>query len=98
MKLPIQQGNRERVAKTSEFVDQATQVLEGDILLAQQRFVTAMEARLATMPREQKERYFAVLSALVAKLEDPQKSLREILQEMFHETASLIFAELQGQG
>ncbi|GIW45827.1 MAG: hypothetical protein KatS3mg077_3109 [Candidatus Binatia bacterium] len=73
-------------------------VLDGDIVMTQHRLIAAMEARLASMPPQQKERYFAVLSALVAKLEDPQKSLKQVLQEMFQEAAALIVAELQGEG
>lgn len=70
-------------------------VLDSDIVMTHERFIAAMEARLGTMPPDQKERYFAVLSTLVNKLEDPQKSLREILQEMVNEAAALVFAELQ---
>jgi hypothetical protein len=57
--------------------------------------VAAMNARLPTMPLEQKERYFAVLSVLVAKLEAPTKSLREILQEMMTEAATYVFQEIR---
>lgn len=79
-------------------MDEVARVLDNDIVMAQQRFIAAMEARLGAMPLDQKERYFAVLSALVSKLEDPEKSLREILQEMVNEAAALVFAELQAGG
>jgi hypothetical protein len=69
--------------------------LESQVRMTHDRFVAAMNARLPTMPLEQKERYFAVLSALVAKLETPPKSLREILQEMMAETAAYLFQEIR---
>jgi len=57
------------------------------------RFVKAMDGRVGAMSLETKERYFAVLSTLVAKLEEPEKSLREIAQEMIAEAASAILLE-----
>ena len=71
-----------------------TAALDSDIKMTHQRFMHAMESRLGDMAVETKERYFAVLSALVVKLETPGKPLREILQELMSEAASLIFAEL----
>jgi hypothetical protein len=70
------------------------QDLEKQILATQQRFQTAMQARLAYMSLETKERYFAVLSLLAAKLEDPHKPLREVLQEVVIESAPYIAQEL----
>ena len=69
--------------------------LDSDIKMTQERFVAAMEDRLAEMPLETKERYFAVLSLLVAKLEDPAKPLPQILQEVVAEGATMVMAELQ---
>ena len=43
-----------------------------------------------------KERYFAVLSVLVAKLEASDKPMRDIMQEMMAEAATVILQELQG--
>lgn len=83
------------MTERSPDLEEIARVLDADIVLTQQRFVAAMEARLGAMPLEQKERYFAVLSALVAKLEDPNKTLRQILQEMMSEATTLILAELQ---
>ena len=68
--------------------------LDNQVHMTHDRFVTAMNARLPTMPLEQKERYFAVLSALVAKLEEPAKPLREVLQEMMAEAATYVFQEM----
>lgn len=68
--------------------------LENQVRMTHDRFVAAMNDRLPTMPLEQKERYFAVLSALVTKLETPAKSLREILQEMMAEAAAYVFQEM----
>lgn len=69
--------------------------LDSDIRMTQGRFTDAMESRLAQMPLETKERYFAVLSLLVAKLEDPAKPLAQILQEVIAEGATMVMAELQ---
>jgi len=55
-----------------------------------------MAERLGTMRLDTKERYFAVLSVLVAKLEASDKSMREIMQEMMGEAATVILQELQG--
>lgn len=68
--------------------------LDSDIAMAHERFLTAMEARLARMDVELKERYFAVLSALVSKLEEQDKPLREVLREMMAESAHLVLREL----
>ena len=71
--------------------------VEAQLQMTHQRFVAAMNARLPAMPLEQKERYFAVLSTLVAKLEDTDKPLRDILQEMMAEAATYLFQEMQGR-
>jgi hypothetical protein len=47
------------------------------------------------MSLETKERYFALLSKLTGKLEDGGKSLREIMQEMMADAASVILQEMQ---
>lgn len=71
--------------------------LDKQIILAQNRFQKAMTARLIRMSLESKERYFAVLSSLVEKLEDPDKPLREVLQDVVIESAPYIAQELSGQ-
>ncbi len=68
--------------------------LGDQIRMTHDRFVTAMNSRVPAMPLEQKERYFAVLSALTTKLESP-KPLRDVMQEMMAEFASLVFQELR---
>jgi hypothetical protein len=68
--------------------------LDSDICTAHRRFLSAMESRLPAMALETKERYFAILSSLVGKLEMEDKHLREVLQEMMAETAGYIFQEL----
>jgi len=68
--------------------------LDGEIAMAHERFVRAMETRLPTVALESKERYFAILSLLVSKLEEPQKSLRDIVNELMVEAASHLMAEL----
>src|SRR5262249_48946671 len=69
--------------------------LDRQIATTHRRFVKAMEGRVPTMSLETKERYFAVLSTLVGKLESPEKPMREVMQEMMSEAASLILQELQ---
>jgi hypothetical protein len=70
------------------------QDLDKQIIATQHRFQRAMRARLAHMTPESKERYFAVLSLLVTKLEDPNKPLREVLQDVVIESAPYIAQEL----
>ena len=69
--------------------------LDRQIAATHQRFAKAMEARLPAMNPETKERYFAVLSNLVAKLESVEKPMREVMQEMMSEAAALILQEMQ---
>lgn len=70
--------------------------LNKQILAAQQRFQKAMKERLPRMTLESKERYFAVLSMLVTKLEDHNKPLRSVLQEVLFESAPHIAQEISG--
>jgi ATP-dependent Zn protease len=70
--------------------------LDRQITATHRRLVKAMDARLPSLTLETKERYFAVLSMLVAKLETSEKTLKEILQEMMFEAGSVILQELQG--
>ena len=70
--------------------------LDRQIIATHRRFVKAMEGRLGSMSAETKERYFAVLSTLVEKLEASEKPMREVMQEMMTEAATLILQELQG--
>jgi hypothetical protein len=68
--------------------------LDSDITAAHERFMAAMESRLPVMSLEVKERYFAILSSLVGKLETPDKHLRDVLREMMSEAAAFIFQEI----
>lgn len=68
--------------------------LDRQIAMTHERLVLAVGARLPTMALETKERYFAVLSTLEAKLSDPEKPLRAVLQEVMAETAGIILQEL----
>ena len=70
--------------------------LDRQIAATHRRFVKAMDVRVPDLPPETKERYFAVLSMLVGKLETSDKGLKEILQEMMFEAGSVILQELQG--
>ncbi len=71
-----------------------SRALDSDIAMTHDRFVLAMKQRVPDLPLESKERYFAVLSMLVSKLESPEKNLREILSEMMVEAANVIMAEM----
>ena len=70
--------------------------LESQIRMTHDRFVSAMNGRLPAMTMEQKERYFAVLSGLVGRLEDAEKPLKTVLQEMMAEAAPYLFREMNG--
>jgi hypothetical protein len=72
------------------------QDLEGQISMTHERFTFAINGRLPAMTLEQKERYFAVLSSLVVRLEDTSKPLKVILQEMMAEAAPYLFREMNG--
>lgn len=74
--------------------DMLSRALDGDIAMVHERFVHAMEARLPTLELASKERYFAVLATLVAKLEIPEKTLREVLTEMMGEVGRHLMEEL----
>jgi hypothetical protein len=71
-----------------------SRALDGDIAMAHERLIAAMENRVPDLPLETKERYFAVLSILVGKLELPEKSLGEVLREMMVEAASHLIEEM----
>jgi hypothetical protein len=64
--------------------------------MTHERFTVAMNGRVPAMTLEQKERYFAVLSGLVTRLEDSEKPLRVVLQEMMAEAAPYLFREMNG--
>ncbi len=66
--------------------------LDRDICTAHERFLAAMETRLPAMNLETKERYFAILSTLVGKLEMREKDLRQVVQEMMAEGGGLYLA------
>jgi len=68
--------------------------LNSDIAMTHERFVAAMASRLPTMSLAMKETYFAVLANLVGKLEDEDKPLRRILEEMMMESSALILQQM----
>jgi len=70
--------------------------LDRQIIATHRRFMKAMDGRLGSMSADTKERYFAVLSTLVGKLETDQKPLQEIMQEMMSEVMSILLQEMQG--
>lgn len=74
--------------------DELDRDLAEQIWMTHERFVRAMNARLPAMSLEQKERYFVVLSSLVGRLEDAEKGLKAVLQEMMAEAAPYLFHEI----
>ncbi len=74
--------------------EMVSRALEGDIKIAHERFVRAMEARLPTLELASKERYFAVLTMLVAKLEAQEKPMRQVLGEMMAEAGRHLMEEM----
>ena len=71
--------------------------LDKQIIATHKRFQKVMQARLPHMSLGTKERYFAVLSLLVTKLEDSDKPLRDVLQDVLIESAPYIAQELSSQ-
>ena len=59
-----------------------------------ERFCELMEERLQAADVELIERYFGLLSKLVDKLDEDEKTLRQVAQEMVAESAAQIIAEL----
>jgi hypothetical protein len=55
-----------------------------------------MDVRIPGMESEFKERYFALLSAVVAKLETADKSLRDVVQETMADAMNFVLQEMQG--
>src|SRR6185295_7243936 len=68
--------------------------LDRQIVATHRRFVKAMDGRLGTMGADTKERYFAVLAVLVTKLEETDKPLKEVMQEMVSEAGHMILQEM----
>jgi hypothetical protein len=68
--------------------------LGADIAACQQRFVAAMTKRLPQMTLEERERYLALLSPLVGRLEETGKPLRQVFQETATEVLPILMQEL----
>lgn len=66
------------------------------IAATHRRFVKAMDGRLDSMSPEMRETYFALLSKLVTKLEDDDKPLRDVMQEMMAEAMTDVLQMVQG--
>jgi hypothetical protein len=65
------------------------------IAVTHKRFVKAMEGRLGTMSPETKDAYFVILTKLVDKLENDEKPLKEIMQEMMAEAMTEVLQMIQ---
>lgn len=59
-----------------------------------QHFVHLMNERLPEVGERELELYMGVLGKLTAKLENKDKSIRDVAQEVFAEIASLVMAEM----
>ncbi len=73
-------------------------MLQSDIEMTQERFCGAMAGRLPDLADDTLERYFGALSKMVEKLEDHEKSLGQVLNEMLGEVATLVMQEMQRDG
>ena len=73
--------------------DPITTQLGDDIVTAHERLTAAIRARLPDMTREERERYFALLAPLVAKIEEVDKPLKRVFQEAMAELLPIV---LQG--
>ena len=78
-------------------VDLLSRALDADIAMVHERFVRAMEVRVPTLELASKERYFAVLTILVGKLETPEKNMREILIEVMAEAGRHLMEEMNAR-
>jgi hypothetical protein len=58
------------------------------------RFSALMLERMKGASGEEVERYFAMMTKMVAKLEDEDKTLRDVLREMAAEYAAVVLMEL----
>jgi hypothetical protein len=85
-----------REETTMDSID-SSRALDAEIVMTHQRFVAAMETRLPSLEHASKERYFAVLSILVGKLETSEKNMREILVEMMAEAGRHLMEEMSGR-
>ena len=61
-----------------------------DIEACHERFVAAMARRLPQMPLDERERYFALLSPLVGRLEETTKPLKQVFQETVTEALPIL--------
>jgi hypothetical protein len=70
--------------------DAIREQLGRDIILTHERLQTAIAARLPHMSTEERERYLALVSPLVGKLEETGKPLRQVLQEAMAELLPVV--------
>lgn len=65
-----------------------------DIVLTHERLQAAIELRLPGMSLEERERYLALVSPLVTKLEETAKPLRDVIREVIVELLPLVMQGL----
>jgi hypothetical protein len=74
----------------------ATDDVDKQIATTHRRLVKAMDQRVPAMEPQFKERYFALLSSVVAKLELADKPLKDVVQETMADAMSFVLQEMQG--
>ncbi len=74
--------------------DPITEQLGRDIEMVHERLDEAIRKRLPGMSREERERYLALLSPIVAKIEEVDKPLRAVLQEALGELLPVVMQGL----
>ncbi len=74
--------------------DAISKDLDRQILETHERFAQVIARRLPAMSLEQKERYFALLSLVVNKLDDAGKPMKQVLQELVGEALPIVMSEL----
>ncbi len=68
--------------------------LRSQIAQSHLRLGELMDKRLGSSDVDDLEKYFAVLSRLIGKLEEPEKPLKVVAREMVSETAATVISEL----
>lgn len=74
--------------------DPIAEDLGRQIMDTHERLNAAIRDRLPNIDREGRERYLALLSVAVGKLEERDKSMREVLQAIVAEALPMVMAEL----
>ncbi len=88
---------RKRVDEIEQQMSEESEIrehLQRQIIETHQAFPGLMEKRLAEAGLHELELYLSILGTLVEKLEDEDKPLKQIAQEMFAQVAGVVMTEL----